>query len=168
MLKEQIQLLQSTRYPRSELPPGGWEVFLSPRQVQSAKQSGPPYPGLSEMPYQRFPATASLRGGEGPPAKSAQLPPQPVRQKGRQHPQQPPPPSPHPATLSPPCHGPVPRAAAAFLLLLAIPAAQGQQLTLARSDLSCVKRGQFSAPLHQTHPGMGEEVAGATPSDVPG
>jgi len=31
-----------------------------------------------------------------------------------------------------------------------------------------VKRGRFSAPLHQTHPGTGEEVAGAAPSDVPG
>lgn len=101
ILKEQIQLLQSTQYPRSEPPPRGWEVFPSPRQVQSAKQPGPPYPGLSEMPYQRFPATASLRGGEGPPAKSAQLPPQPARQKGRQHPRQTPPSSPHPTTLSP-------------------------------------------------------------------
>lgn len=27
MLKGQIQLLQSTRYPRSEPPPGGWEIF---------------------------------------------------------------------------------------------------------------------------------------------
>lgn len=103
-----------------------------------------------------------------PLAKSAQLPPQPARQRGRQHPRHPPP-SPHPAALSCPCHGLAPRAAAVFLLLLlAIPPARGRQLAPARSDLSCVKRGQFSAPLHQTPPGMGEEVAGAAPSDVAG
>lgn len=44
-----------------------------------------------------------------------------------------------------------------------MPPARGSQLTPARSALSCVKRGRFSAPLHRTHPEKGEEAAGAAP-----
>lgn len=46
------------------------------------------------------------------------------------------------------------------------PPARGSQLAPARSALSCVKRGRFSAPLHRTHPAEGEEAAGAAPGDA--
>lgn len=110
--------------PQPPAQPGMLQGRWAVRVLPRGEAARSPLPGLSVMLY---------RSSRLQPARTASL--------GTRHP------------LSP-RHGPVPRAAfILLLLLLAIPPPRGRQLTPARSDLSCVKRGCLSAPLHQPHCG---------------
>lgn len=141
-------------------PPGSRESFPSPEWVHSASSLVPPPQAIREsLPVLSSYSLAVGWGGDTGEVSSA--PAAACETEGTSAPG---------STRTPP---PFPPYTTVWCPGLLLPSSSSsspsrQQLTPACSDLSCVKRGQFSAPLHQTHPRMGEEAAGVAPSDVPG